>query len=701
MNLHRQILIVDDDHSLHTMYQHILANRNYHFLSVTNPLAGLKILEDENIDVILLDMTMPDINGIEFLTLYHQNPQLASIPAIIISAISDREQIAEAYNRGAFACLAKPFSAPELIRTVQAALGDERIPLNPASEPDQSPLEEKLSSAWSRLSFFHHITRQMRHLEDPQALILDALQNAGQLLGTQHAGLVTMGDKSARGVWNSEGFSRIDQQQFIAAIEHVKPQQLICQDKAACQRILPQVANLYNMVGQQLNLSQGGPCYLFIANKQNQMSFNAGDILFFESLAEQITTIIEISALQSQSLRNQQIKHELQVAAEIQTRFLAQDLGLGESFEAAARLISASQVGGDFYDASRQQDSSLLFLCDVAGKGIPAALVAAELRIAIRASLQQNPYEPGAILFQANKLLYESLGRTDYMATACIAQFQDGSNLLRYASAGHTSALLYKKQAEDISKLESTSFPLGLFPEIDARHTEHLIEPGDVLLLYSDGLSEAENLAGEIMGMGRISDVMMATHSAPAERIQEYLIYANRVFRGRNPNMDDMTTLVIKCPDPAAEAILQTHYLYLSSDLQNLPRIDQALREICSGLARSDKLDYWLMEVVLAATENLSNIIRHSQNKIRPDVHIFMALYADHLVIHLYDSGDAYQKKDRPPLHIDMANLPEGGYGLHLIHQIMDEVRCERIGEIYNHWRLMRYLPTVTEAATP
>jgi hypothetical protein len=306
--------------------------------------------------------------------------------------------------------------------------------------------------------------------------------------------------------------------------------------------------------------------------------------------------------------------------------------------------------------------------------------------------------EPGQVLQNVNAGLYQDLSRTERFATIALVQLPTTSQLWQYANAGHATAFWLRATPLQIQPLPSITVPLGVLPEIEAANLPLDLQPNDILMLYSDGLTEVENERGKILGRAGVIDILLATHAAPAQFIVDSLVEANKRHRVHLPAADDLTLLVIKrMPDhPLAAAYLAR--LHWPGDLKILPEVEAELERLQPYLPPTDQFQSWLIQVQLAMTEAVSNIIRHAYADYVGGIHGLIALYPDRLEIDLFDVGTAYELQSPAPPDFDPANPPEGGYGLNIIRQVMDDVAYQQVYDgyherRYNHWRLTRRLP--------
>ena len=552
-------------------------------------------------------------------------------------------------------------------------------------------LTNELIAAWNRLSFLHQVTQLRRTTTDPWQVSLESLRLAAQTIEAENAFVAQLLDHALVYDWIHPAYDESEMRRIIAALQ-TSGGMLVRNGAEACSRTFPELAGLHSFMGQQLPVTTGPPSFIGIINQAAQR-FSAGDRQLFESLVETITTVVDVETLHIQQIKAEKQGRELEIAAEVQASFLPTTPPILPDYELAATVIPASQIGGDLYDVFQCDNGHTgLLVCDVAGKGISAALLAASVRATIRAELQ-HANNPGQVLQSANAKLYGDMSRIERFVTALLVCLPVNLSVLQYASAGHTTGLWLRTEPLRVQKLPSTTLPLGILPEIEPTTAPIDVQPGDVVVLYSDGLSEAENEQGRILGVAGIGDVLLATHSAPAQFILDSLTEAYRHHIGDAAVVDDLTLLVLKRVTGDTPAARYLSRLHLRSDLSLLSDVRVELDRLKSHLPGDSGMGAWLMEVQLAVTEVIANIIIHAYARRAGDIHGLVALYPDRLQIDFFDIGEAYEPTELPPLDFDLADPPESGYGLHIIQQVMDAVMFERLPDGHNHWRLMRSLP--------
>jgi sigma-B regulation protein RsbU (phosphoserine phosphatase) len=261
------------------------------------------------------------------------------------------------------------------------------------------------------------------------------------------------------------------------------------------------------------------------------------------------------------SLRNEEqlmaVKNELEVARQIQSSILPRDLPKVAGTEIAACYTPMAAVGGDFYEFLPVDDHRLgILIADVSGHGVPAALVASMIKVAVSAQLD-NASLPAQLLFGLNRILCSNL-RGQYVTAAYL--FLDAKNKrLAYAGAGHPPALLWCRATRTTRFLEGTGLMLGLFPEAQYGATEMPWNPGDRCLLYTDGITEAENLAEISFGRERLEQLIEAADGCDSKTLSQRLLKSVAAWRGRGRDdpQDDMTVIAIQFAEAGSGRLAQ------------------------------------------------------------------------------------------------------------------------------------------------
>jgi serine phosphatase RsbU (regulator of sigma subunit) len=206
--------------------------------------------------------------------------------------------------------------------------------------------------------------------------------------------------------------------------------------------------------------------------------------------------------------------------------------------------IQARQVGGDYYDfLNLGQERLGLVVGDIAGKGIAAALLMANLQANLRSQCAIALEEPRRFLRSVNQLFYQNTTESAY-ATLFFAEYDDRKRSLRYANCGHLSGLLLRRD-DGLERLGSTGTVLGLFEDWDCSIEERRLYPGDSLALYTDGVTESFDVAGQEFGEERLIEALRRHRGSPAPAMLQSIVGEVREF---SPvQRDDITLIVAKC----------------------------------------------------------------------------------------------------------------------------------------------------------
>lgn len=265
-----------------------------------------------------------------------------------------------------------------------------------------------------------------------------------------------------------------------------------------------------------------------------------------DTLATEAGVAIENARLYRETLEKARIEHELKIAAEIQRALLPEGSHAGPFFESAGMSVQARAIGGDFYDMQDMPDGQFGFLVgDVAGKGPAAALLTSKI-LGIFSAFVSVGDEPVQTVDHINKVLTRRQIDARY-ATLFYGQLSaDGQ--LRFCNAGHNPPLVYG--VDGLRRIESGGMPVGMFEMAPYSGDQITLKPGDTMMLYSDGVTEAQNVAGEEFGEARLVQVMERYNRGSADVILEQTINAVKEFALGAEQFDDVTALVVKYTGP-------------------------------------------------------------------------------------------------------------------------------------------------------
>lgn len=283
---------------------------------------------------------------------------------------------------------------------------------------------------------------------------------------------------------------------------------------------------------------------LAVFNKRGRAGFDADDQRLLSILAAQSAQVLENARLWHEQQELQRLRSELDVAATIQSRLLPTHLPAWPGYDFAAESRPAEVVGGDFFDVIPLDERRVaLCLGDVSGKGLPAALVMANAQALLRSLLRWGTPVHEA-LRRANRMLHESTDARTFV-TLFAAVLDGEAHLLTYANAGHTRPLIARAGAA-VRSLDEGALALGLRPDAAYTSLSCPLEPGDVLLLYSDGATEAMDARHDLFGTERLADALARSRHLPAPALQQHVLAAIEQHAGGAPPSDDLTLLVVQ-----------------------------------------------------------------------------------------------------------------------------------------------------------
>jgi len=239
------------------------------------------------------------------------------------------------------------------------------------------------------------------------------------------------------------------------------------------------------------------------------------------------------------------VQRELATARTIQQCFFPEAIPQVPGYDLAAVTIPARQVGGDFYDFIPLPDGCWgLVVADVSDKGAPAALFMALTRSLLRVYATENARSPLETLYRTNRFILNHTRSSSMFVTLFYGVLDPAKRALSYVNAGHNPPLLLTARAGKTLPAEGAA--LGIFEDVLLQQRKLALRPGDTLLLYTDGVTEATNKARERFELRRLEDCLRAHSSEPAPALLEAVLAEVRDFAGGEPAVDDLTLMVVR-----------------------------------------------------------------------------------------------------------------------------------------------------------
>ena len=300
---------------------------------------------------------------------------------------------------------------------------------------------------------------------------------------------------------------------------------------------------------------------LYVFNPSAELIWTDVHRRHVQMVADLAGVAIENDQMLQEARRHERVDRQLSIGAEIQSQLLPDRCPVIEGVDLAARCRPAFQVGGDYYDfiptrpeligRRRERGRWALVMGDVMGKGVPAGLLMTMLRGMLRAEVLSG-LPPDRILHDLNQLAQEDLAQSHRFVTLFYSDFDPRTRRLRYANAAHNPPLLWRAERRSIGRLDAAGLLIGLQPEADYGLGQVRLEPGDVLLYYTDGVTEAPGLSGDRFDEARLIRALESAcrSGQGSQGILDTLFERLDRFVGNDRQLeDDASMVVLKVPE--------------------------------------------------------------------------------------------------------------------------------------------------------
>ena len=283
---------------------------------------------------------------------------------------------------------------------------------------------------------------------------------------------------------------------------------------------------------------------LAVFNKKDGAGFSEDDKRLLSIIAAQSGQILENARLYESEKSLISMQEEVRLASNIQLELLPKKFPDISGYEIAGRSIPAQLVGGDYFDFIPMDDHRLaLSLGDVSGKGLPASLLMANLQATLRGQTLVNATARDCVV-RSNKLLFESTSSEKFV-TLFYSILDPQKHELVYCNAGHDHPFLLSEGKEPV-RLKTGGIVVSIMEHFPFEEASVQLQPGDTVVVYSDGIPEAMNAEKELFGEERLTELLVKHHGLPAVELIDMIIGTAKAFAGRTPQSDDMTIIVVK-----------------------------------------------------------------------------------------------------------------------------------------------------------
>ena len=373
-------------------------------------------------------------------------------------------------------------------------------------------------------------------------------------------------------------------------------------------------------------------------------------------------------------LEHERLNTELQVAKRIQSEMLPHDYITHDNFDIAASLLSAREVGGDIYDYFLRDDKLFFCIGDASGKGVASALIMSVTHSMFR-SFGSRESHPARIMQKINQAVCHG-NDSSMFVTFFIGVLDLPTGRLQYCNAGHDTPQLIDNKARDLDV--KSNIPLGV--DIDWFYEGQLVvlKPGDTLLLYTDGLTEAMDAKHDQFGLQRVKDTIEQHLEDAPQQLLDALHAMCADFVSGAVQSDDLTMLAVKFTPKEEETIMHRE-LTIDNSLSHVPEVNDFVKSFGDELKLEEKDTQNLKLAIEEAVVNVINYAYPTGEK--GDINIEATATAISLKFKIIDTGVAFAPTDAPDVDTSLTAEERqiGGLGIFLVRQLMDTINYERI----------------------
>lgn len=560
-------------------------------------------------------------------------------------------------------------------------------------ERENESLVEELSASWESLEAVYDISADMRLLSDPT----DVMHRIAAKALTIQTGLHAV-------LWREQAGDLIPIGANATMALEARPLgegligQVMAQRRAmilngrgcilAAHTPEPELQHAVNLAIIPVATRQGVLGALVVWQEQDSGEFDSRALRLLETLALQAAMVIENERLHRESIESERLRQEVQIGSEIQQMLLLSqppcDL---PNLDIAAFTIPSQRVDGDFYEFVKHHERCLdIIVGDVMGKGIPAALLGAATKSHFLRAIgglhsTSSPGRlatPAAIVSAVSAAMTRQLIELESFVTLCYARVDLDARRLEVVDCGHTRTILYRRRTGTCEYLQGKNLPLGVVEGETYQQVATSLEEGDMLLFYSDGVTETHDAAGKAFGDIDLA-VLIQAHSqhTPAQ-----LITAIRAgvtsFSQSTVFADDFTCVAVKItPATPLPSSMETT-LEVTSDLTELAHVRGFIRGLCAlQQPPCQEMEEQVQALVQAVNEAVTNVIEHAyQGQPGRPIRLEAELGESRATVRIYDWGEAFDPTTAEPPAFD--GTRESGFGVYIIAHSVDHVQYER-----------------------
>src|SRR6056297_2122507 len=407
---------------------------------------------------------------------------------------------------------------------------------------------EEISKTYEELSTLYEVTRILSHTLDPLLVVEKLVESIRNSIPSEGIGIY---------------FSYISVSEFYCSVNE---ESRLKEKLTSCKQFVKEYLSKNKvktlmLEGEKLNqfdpslairslivipISSNDKCYggIVLVNRELGSIFTAGDRKLLESIANQIHFSIENFIFLEEKIEQERLREQINIAKEIQNSLLPAQIIQPENTQIAASFSPAVEVAGDYYDVFLIKDKTFLIVADVSGKGIPASLLMSSFRSAVKIMVHGSNSLPELVSKVNDHIAQNDI--TDRFVTSMFVLFDPKEGSFKYSNAGHDPIILYRKETDEFFEISNNGIPIGIFEDQKYIEEKFKLRPGDVFVIYTDGIPEARNEKKEEFGYSRLKDVIKANWNRTAIEIKDAILSAVEQFVQTAKQHDDTTFIVVK-----------------------------------------------------------------------------------------------------------------------------------------------------------
>jgi serine phosphatase RsbU (regulator of sigma subunit)/two-component sensor histidine kinase len=413
-----------------------------------------------------------------------------------------------------------------------------------------------------------------------------------------------------------------------------------------------------------------------------EYDFKQNETELANTIASQIASAIENARLHQQTEKALGVaERDLEIGREIQSGFFPKDLPVISGWEIAAFFKAARQVSGDFYDVFQIGDTGyyIIVVADVCDKGVGAALFMVLLRSLIRSFSEQHTSEVvpeellGKITLNVNNYIVDTHGQSNMFATLFLGLLDPSNNNFYYVNGGHEPPLIIDASGKFKAQLEPTGPAFGFTNDLEFEIGEVDFLPGEILLAYTDGLTESKNASGQFYSEERLMEQFADKWSSAFSAVKNLEIDVLSYIGSYN-QFDDITLVALRMVSTDEDTC---HNMSIKADMKNLHHFRSFIEEACR---KSNLPDDNVETMKLAVDEVCSNLILHGYKGIPPgNISMALKVLNNELLLEVEDTGHPFDPATLEPPNLEgsIDDREIGGLGVFFVKEMMDDLKYE------------------------